>query len=50
MLPGYMHTRLQAPYVHRVRVQGAPSLYDVPDPAGYKPVLLYLLARHGSRW
>ncbi|KAF6248610.1 histidine phosphatase superfamily [Scenedesmus sp. NREL 46B-D3] len=44
------HLSTKAPYVHRVRVQGAPSLYDVPDPSGYKPVFLYLLARHGSRW
>ncbi|WIA14093.1 hypothetical protein OEZ85_002642 [Tetradesmus obliquus] len=44
------HLSTKAPYVHRVAVPNAPSLYDVPDPPGYKPVFLYLLARHGSRW
>eukprot|EP00775_Hariotina_reticulata_P002690 gene2690-2990_t len=41
---------IQAPYAHRIRIQNAPSLYELPDPPGYKPIFLYLLARHGSRW
>eukprot|EP00879_Flechtneria_rotunda_P032864 GHRR01036282.1.p1 GENE.GHRR01036282.1~~GHRR01036282.1.p1 ORF type:complete len:193 (+),score=35.22 GHRR01036282.1:126-704(+) len=44
------HLSTKAPYAHRVMIPGAPSLYDVPDPPGYKPVFMYLLARHGSRW
>jgi hypothetical protein len=40
----------KAPYAHRVPTRGAPALDEVPDPLGYEPVFLYLLARHGSRW
>lgn len=40
----------QAPYMHRVRVPSAPSLYDLPHPRGYQPVFLWALIRHGSRW
>jgi hypothetical protein len=41
---------VQAPYTHRVRIKGAPSLYDLHDPPGYEPIFLWLLSRHGSRW
>lgn len=40
----------QAPYAQRVHIPGAPSIHDLPDPPGYEPVHMYLLARHGTRW
>lgn len=46
----YVDNHKQAPYAQRVRIKGAPSLYEHPDPPGYKPIFLWLLARHGSRW
>jgi hypothetical protein len=46
----HLLTTYQAPYAHRIRIPNAPSLYELPDPPGYKPVFFYLLARHGSRW
>lgn len=40
----------QTGYANRLPIPDAPSVYSTPDPKGYEPVHLYLLARHGSRY
>lgn len=40
----------QTRYAYRLAMPGAPPIYKLPDPDGYTPAHLYLLARHGTRW
>ncbi|GIM03204.1 hypothetical protein Vretimale_8003 [Volvox reticuliferus] len=44
------HLGTKTRYAYRLAVPGSPSIYKLPDPEGYDPVHLYLLARHGTRW
>lgn len=40
----------QTSYAWKVPIPGAPSIHDTPDPKGYEPIHIWLLARHGTRW
>lgn len=44
------HLGTRTPYDFRRPIPDAPSIHDTPDPDGYSPVFLYLVARHGTRW
>ncbi|KAG2443864.1 hypothetical protein HXX76_002207 [Chlamydomonas incerta] len=44
------HLGTKTRYAYRLAVPGAPSIYKHPDPEGYEPVHLWLMARHGTRW
>ncbi|KAG1667564.1 hypothetical protein FOA52_014644 [Chlamydomonas sp. UWO 241] len=44
------HLGTKTRYNWRAPMPGAPSLHDTPDPEGYKPLTLWLLSRHGTRW
>ncbi|EFJ49629.1 hypothetical protein VOLCADRAFT_104207 [Volvox carteri f. nagariensis] len=44
------HLGTKTRYAFRLAVSSSPSVYKAPDPEGYDPVHLYLLARHGTRW
>ncbi|PNW73688.1 hypothetical protein CHLRE_13g568600v5 [Chlamydomonas reinhardtii] len=44
------HLGTKTRYAYRLAVPGAPSIYKQPDPEGYEPVHLWLMARHGTRW
>ena len=51
----HMFTRahMQTQYAFRLPIPGgsnAPSVHTTPDPHGYEPMHLWLLARHGTRW
>eukprot|EP00198_Chlamydomonas_reinhardtii_P004373 XP_001693709.1 predicted protein [Chlamydomonas reinhardtii] len=43
------HLGTKTRYAYRLAVPGAPSIYKQPDPEGYEPVHLWLMARHGTR-
>ncbi|KAG2436537.1 hypothetical protein HYH02_011475 [Chlamydomonas schloesseri] len=44
------HLGTKTRYAYRLAVPGAPSVYKHPDPEGYEPTHLWLMARHGTRW
>jgi hypothetical protein len=44
--PGHAQTR----YAYRRPVPSAPFAHALPDPEGFEPAHLWLLARHGTRW
>ena len=44
------HLSTKTRYAWKVPIPGAPSIYSTPDPEGYEPLHMWLLARHGTRW
>jgi hypothetical protein len=44
------HLSTKNRYVFRLSIPNAPYIYDYPDPEGYKPLYLWLISRHGTRW
>ncbi|GAX82686.1 hypothetical protein CEUSTIGMA_g10112.t1 [Chlamydomonas eustigma] len=44
------HLSTKNRYAFRLSIPNAPSIYDYPDPDGYKPLYLWLISRHGTRW
>lgn len=44
------HLSTKTRYAWKVPIPGAPSIYSTPDPEGYEPLHMWLMARHGTRW